>query len=75
MQRFRGREVTLTDKGMERLADIADRLAPLSKVDPPRRNGRELLWSWPLTKSRSKMEAENAELAKAAKKPLRLKKI
>ena len=31
---------SLTDKGMERLADIADRLAPLSVEAPPRRNGR-----------------------------------
>ena len=68
VQRFRGREVTLTDKGMERLADIADRLAPLSKVEaPPRRNGRELAMVLAPDKVKiEKWKAENAELAKAA---------
>ena len=41
VQRFRGREVTLTDKGMERLADIADRLAPLSKSRSPSSSQRQ----------------------------------
>lgn len=68
VQRFRGREVTLTGKGMERLADIADRLAPLSKIEaPPRRNGRELAMVLAPDKVKiEKWKAENAELAKAA---------
>ena len=68
VQRIRGREVPLTDKGMERLADIADRLAPLSKIEaPPRRNGRELAMVLAPDKVKiEKWKAENAELAKAA---------
>ena len=68
VQRFRGREVTLTDRGMKRLAEIADRLAPLSKVEsPPRRNGRELAMVLAPDKVKiEKWKAENAELVKAA---------
>ena len=66
VQRFRGREVTLTDKGMERLADIADRRTVV-KVEAPlaamagARHGLA-----PDKVKIEKWKAENSELAKAA---------
>ena len=77
VQRFRGREVTLTDKGMERLADIADRLAPLSKVEAPlAATAGSSPWSWPLTRSRLKNGKQKMpSWPRRPKRPQRSKKI
>lgn len=75
VQNFRGREVTMSDRGRLRMKDIADQLSDIAKLEmPPRQMGRRMTML--LTPDRPKIEQLKAKLererkaAEAAGQPL-----